>query len=86
MRLIKTAILFSLLSIVLAITSACEPLNWKTPLDYGESKWITDENDLIKIEMYVTENKEIYSFVTYNELGYEIKSGHACYGDYVIVK
>ena len=66
MRLIKTAILLSLLSIVLAMATACNPLNWKTPIDYGESKWISDENDLIKIEMYVMESKKIYSFVTYN--------------------
>ena len=74
MRLIKTAILLSLLSFVLVVTSACNPLNWKIPIDYGESKWISDENALIKIEMLVTENKEVYSFVTYNEVTKKYKN------------
>ena len=58
MKIFKTAILLSLLSIVLALTSACNPINWKYPLEYGVSRWTSDENDLIKIEMYVTENSE----------------------------
>ena len=43
-------------------------MRWKTPIDYGESRWISDENALIKIEMFVSDNKEAYSFVTYNEV------------------
>ena len=74
MKIFKTALLLSLLSIVLALTSACNPLGWKYPSEYGESMWITDENDLIKIEMYVTDNKEIYSFVTYNEVTKKYKN------------
>ena len=74
MARIKTIILLSLFSIVLAMTCACDPFNWKTPLDYGESKWISEENALIKIEMYVTENKEAYSFVTYNGITKKYKN------------
>ena len=66
MKKIKAIILLLLLSVVLFMASACDPPWWKTPVEYGESKWISEENALIKIEMYVTENKEIYSFVTYN--------------------
>ena len=78
MKLIKTALLLSLLSIILALTSACNPLNWKYPMEYGVSKWANDENDLIKIEMYVTENSEIYSFVTYDGITKKYKNNFVC--------
>ena len=68
MRKIKYLFLSCLTLILCFSITACVRLKWKTPLDYGEGKWISEENAAIKIEMFVTDNRKAYSFVTYNDI------------------
>ena len=63
-KLKKTFLLFSLF-LTLLLIGGCESCRFKIPLDYGESKWVSGDNDLIKIEMYVTSETDAYSVVTY---------------------
>ncbi len=63
---LKKSLLLSCLLFFVMLFGACDLLKFKTPIDYGESKWISGENDLIKIEMFVDSDSTAYSLVTLN--------------------
>lgn len=46
---------------------SCESVYWKTPIDYGESRWLSGNDDLIYVEMIVNSDKTAYSIITYND-------------------
>lgn len=60
-------ILLPLCLFFMLLLCSCESVYWKTPIDYGESKWLTGNNDLIQVEMIVNSDKTAYSIITYNE-------------------
>lgn len=66
-----------------AYSAACDASNFGTPRHHGlpTAANIKNYKPGIYFEHYHTHENS----VTYNELGYEIKSGHACYGGFVIV-
>ena len=61
----KALLLFSFVYVLLPIC-ACQACWFKIPLDYGESKWVSGEDEQIKIEMLVNADKSSYSTVTFN--------------------
>ena len=47
---------------------SCESVYWKTPIEYGESKWLSGNDDLIQAKRIVNSDKSAYSMITYNEI------------------
>lgn len=60
-------ILLPLWLFFLLFLCSCESVSWKTPIDYGASRWFSGSNDLIQVEMIVNSDKTAYSLITYNE-------------------
>ena len=60
-------ILLSLCLCFMLLLCSCESVYWKTPIDYGESKWLNGKDDWILVEMTVRSDKTAYSIITYNE-------------------